>query len=92
MLEESQPAGNGAILKRVWATCLEYGRLGLMLMNLYIQSRVLMAQNLVLSCRLRIWEAVSLYLKMQIFLIRLSCGLPINECWPTEESPPSACH
>jgi hypothetical protein len=35
------------------------------------------------------WDAVFLYFKIQIFLIRLSHGFPVNECWPAERSLPS---
>jgi hypothetical protein len=49
---------------------------------------MLMIQNYILSCRIRMWDAVFIYFKFQIFLIRLSNGFPLDECWPAEESLP----
>ena len=89
MLSESQIADNRALFKRLCFHYLEYGRLGIILVKLYCQSRVLLAQNFLLNCRLRMWDAVFLYFKIQIFLIRLSHGFPVNECWPAERSLPS---
>lgn len=82
MRHEPQIAENRANLKRLWMHFLEYGRLGLTLTKLYFQSRVLLGHNFILNCRLRMWDAVFLYFKFQIFLIRLSQGFPVNECWP----------
>jgi hypothetical protein len=87
MLEQQAPqrGNNRALLKRLWTHFLDYGRLGLTLMKLYFQSRVLITQNFILSCRLRMWDAVLLYFKIQIFLIRLANGFPLGECWPAEK-------
>jgi hypothetical protein len=90
MLPESQIGANQASFKRLRLNFLEYGRLGLTLIKLYVQSRVLVAQNFILSCRLRIWDIVFLYFKIQIFLIRLSHGFPISVCWPADRSLPSS--
>jgi hypothetical protein len=64
------------------AHVFEYGRLLVTFLNLYVQGRILMARNYVLSCKLRMWDAVFLYFKVQIFLTRLFHGMPVGECWP----------
>jgi hypothetical protein len=88
MLEqrETQPAEQRALPRQLRTHFLEYGRLGLLLAKLYFEGRMLMAQNFILSCRLRMWDAVFIYFKIQIFFVRLSYGFPINECWPAEKS------
>lgn len=83
--QEFQPAELRTLLKGGPARFIEYGRLGLTLMKLYFQSRILMAQNFILSCRLRMWDAIFVYCKIQIFFIRLYYGFPIGECWPAEK-------
>ncbi len=88
MLSEPQIVDSGALLKRLFSHFLEYGRLGLILVKLYFQGRMLIAQNFILNCRLRMWGAVFLYFKVQIFFIRLSYGFPVTECWPVEKSMP----
>jgi hypothetical protein len=88
---ESQPAEKRALSKPLRTHLLEYGRLVVILAKLYFQGRVLMMQNFILSCRLRMWDAVFIYFKIQIFFVRLSYGFPIDECWPAEKSlPPTA--
>lgn len=87
---ESQPAEPQAPSKRLRIHISEYSRLGLILVKLYLQSRALMAQNFILSCRLRMWDAVFVYFKIQIFLIRMTYGFPLDECWPAEKSLPPA--
>lgn len=86
--QDPQHGAQQAPLKHLSANLLEYGRLGAILTKLYFQSRVLMAQNFILSCQLRMWDAVFVYFKIQIFLIRLSYGFPLHECWPAEKSLP----
>ncbi|HEX3627936.1 MAG TPA: hypothetical protein VH280_21205 [Verrucomicrobiae bacterium] len=86
--QDAQLGGYSAQLKRVWTNLLEYGRLVTTLAKLYVQSRVLMLQNYLLSCRLRMWDAAFVYFKLQIFFIRLSNGFPLDRCWPAEESLP----
>jgi hypothetical protein len=85
---EPQPEEQPAIQKQLRSRFLEYGSLILILMKLYFQGRMLMAQNYILSCRLRMWDAVFVYFKIQIFLIRLANGFPLDQCWPTERSLP----
>ncbi|HEY1788993.1 MAG TPA: hypothetical protein VGJ73_12595 [Verrucomicrobiae bacterium] len=85
---ELQTVGQGTLLKQLRTHFLEYGRMGLVLLDLYLQGRVLKAQNFILSCRLRMWDAVFVYFKIQIFFIRLSYGFPLSECWPAEKSLP----
>lgn len=85
---DSQPGGQRALLKRLWRNLPDYGRLVFILTKLYFQSRLLMIQNSILSCRLRMWDVVFVYFKIQIFLIRLSYGFPLDKCWPTENSLP----
>lgn len=85
---ELQPAESGSLLKRLRTHFLEYCRLGFTLMKLYIQSRILLTQNFILSCRLRMWDAVFVYFKIQIFIIRLANGFPLHQCWPVEKSLP----
>ncbi len=69
---------------RLW----EYACLLAIFLKFYLQARFLMAQNKILSWRLQLCELPLLYLKMQVFLFRLSLGLPIAECWPAEKSLP----
>ena len=77
-----------ALFGRLKTQLVEYAGLGFTLAKLYLYSRVLMAQNFILSCKLRMWDAVFVYFKIQISVIRLSCGYPLAECWPAEESLP----
>jgi hypothetical protein len=86
--QECERADLRALLERLRTQFLEYGRLCLILAKLYFQSRVLIMQNLILTCRLRMWDAVFVYFKIQIFLIRLAHGFPLTECWPAEKSLP----
>ncbi|HEV2327713.1 MAG TPA: hypothetical protein VGY56_02870 [Verrucomicrobiae bacterium] len=86
--QDSQPGGQHALMKRLWTNLLECGRLAITLMKLYSQSRVLMMRNFILNWRLRMWDVVFIYFKIQIFFIRLSYGFPLDECWPAEESLP----
>jgi hypothetical protein len=90
MVEQQEPglAERQAPLGRLRTHLVEYAGLGATLAKLYFQSRVLMAQNFILSCRLRMWDAVFVYFKIQIFLIRLSYGCPLADCWPSEKSLP----
>lgn len=67
---------------------VEYAGLGLTLAKLYFQARILIAQNFILNCKLRMWDAVFVFFKIQIFFIRLSCGFPLADCWPDERSVP----
>jgi hypothetical protein len=85
---ESQPAEQRALPKPLRTHFSEYGRLALILAKLYFQGRMLIMQNFILSCRLRMWDVVFIYFKVQIFFVRLSYGFPIDECWPAEKSLP----
>lgn len=60
----------------------EYARLYATFIKLYLQGRMLIAQNLVLSCRLQMWEVTFLCLRTRIFFTRLAHGFPLAECWP----------
>lgn len=71
-----------SLRKRLW----EYARLFAMLFKFYFQARLLMAQNYIMSCRLQLCELPLIYLKMQIFLFRLSLGLPLAQCWPADRT------
>lgn len=86
--QDSQLGGQHALSKRLCVNLLEYGQLAVTLTKLYSQSRLLMIQNFILNCRIRTWNAVFICFKIQIFLIRLSNGFPLDNCWPTEESLP----
>jgi hypothetical protein len=86
--QDSRLGGQHAPLKHLWTNLLECGRLAITLIKLYSQSRALMMQNFVLNCRLRMWDVVFIYFKIQIFFIRLSYGFSLDECWPAEESLP----
>ena len=72
------PALNATLRLRFW----EYFRLLALFIRLYYQNRIIAAQNFLLDFRLQLWEVVFVYFKIQIFLVRLSRGLPVNECWP----------
>jgi hypothetical protein len=61
---------------------LEYGRLLLTFLRLYVQGRILMSQNYLLTCKLRMWDVAFFYMRVQIFLTRLIHGFPPSECWP----------
>jgi len=67
---------------RLW----EYGILFALFLKLYFQARLLMAQNFLLSCRLQFCELPLIYLKIEIFIVRLSLGVPLGQCWPAEKS------
>jgi hypothetical protein len=69
-------------LTRLQSLFWEYSSLLVTFVKLYFQGRILMAQNYVLACKLRMWDAVFLYMRVQIFLIRFSNGFPVGECWP----------
>jgi hypothetical protein len=69
-------------LTQLRAHVLEYGRLLLTFFMLYLQGRILMARNYLLSCKLQMWNAVFLYFKIQIFFTRLVHGFPVGQCWP----------
>ena len=60
----------------------EYGSLLVTFLKLYVQGRILMSQNYLLSCQLRMWDAAFLYMKVQIFFMRLARGFPPGQCWP----------
>jgi hypothetical protein len=69
-------------LPQLRAQFFEYGQLLMTFLKLYLQSRILMTQNYVLTCKLRMWDAVFFYMRVQIFLMRLAHGFPPGECWP----------
>jgi hypothetical protein len=85
---EFELADKPAPLKRLRTLFQEYGRMGFTLAKLYCHSRLLMMQNYILSCRLRLWDVVFVCFKIQIFLIRFSYGFPLDQCWPVERSLP----
>jgi hypothetical protein len=64
---------------------LEYAGLLALFLKLYFQARLLMAQNYLLSCRLQLCELPLIYLKIEIFIVRLSLGFPLAQCWPVEK-------
>jgi hypothetical protein len=64
----------------------EYLRLLGIFSKLYFQARLLIIQNFMLSCRLQLCELPLTYLKVEIFIVRLSLGIPIGQCWPAEKS------
>ena len=90
MVEQQEPslAEREVLLGRLRNYLAVYTGLGFTLAKLYYQSQVLKARNFILSCRLRMWDVVFVYFKIQIFLIRLSYGSPLAECWPAEKSWP----
>ena len=69
-------------LGRLGKHFVEYGSLFLTFLSLYFQGRILMVQNFILSCKLQMWELAFVYLKFQIFFVRLANGFPFDECWP----------
>ena len=69
-------------LSRLGKHFVEYGRLFLTFLHLYFQGRILVVQNFILSCKLQMWELAFVYIKLQIFFVRLSNGFPFEECWP----------
>lgn len=75
---EAQPSP----LSQLGAHFLEYGRLLLTFLKLYVQGRILMSQNYLLTCKLRMWDLAFFYMRVQIFLTRLVHGFPPGECWP----------
>lgn len=72
--------------KRLWSELFDYSGLYITFFKLYFQERILAGQNLLLSCKLRLWELAFMYVRLQIFLIRLARGFPISECWPRNQS------
>jgi hypothetical protein len=78
---DERPEASGAF-EKLRLRVSEYGRLLVELMKLYVQSRVLMAQNFILTCKLQMWELTFLYARSQIFLVRLAHGFPLSQCWP----------
>lgn len=64
---------------------MQYARLLAIFFGLYFQARVLMVRNYILSWRLQLCELPLVYLKIEIFIVRLSVGLPLAECWPSEK-------
>jgi hypothetical protein len=88
MLEQQvfQFAGESSAPKRVGSRFGEYARLLAIFLKFYFQARVLMVQNWMLAWRLQLLELPLVYLKFEIFLIRLSQGFPIGECWPGQKS------
>jgi hypothetical protein len=80
---DSQNAEAGfSPLSQLRAHFLEYGRLLLTFLMLYVQGRILMSQNYLLTCKLRMWDVAFFYMRVQIFLMRLVHGFPPGECWP----------
>jgi hypothetical protein len=71
-----------SLLAQLRAHAFEYGSLILTFLKLYLQGRILMARNYLLSCKLRMWDAAFLYFKIQIFFMRLAHGFPVGKCWP----------
>ena len=74
----------GPLRNRLW----EYACLFALFLKFYFHARILMARNTILGWRLQLCELPLLYIKMQVFLVRLSLGFPIAECWPAEKSLP----
>jgi len=66
----------------------EYARLLAVFFKFYLQARLLMVQNWMLGFRLQLMELPLVYLKLEVFLVRLSLGLPLDQCWPVEKSLP----
>ncbi len=69
-------------MSRLGKHFMEYGSLFLTFMHLYFQGRILKVQNFILSCKLQMWELAFVYIKLQIFFVRLANGFPFEECWP----------
>jgi hypothetical protein len=84
----SQLAAERGFLNLFLRNLADYVRLSITLAKLYFQARMLMVQNYLLNCRLRMWDVVFVYFKIQIFFIRFSYGYPLHDCWPAEESMP----
>lgn len=61
---------------------LEYGWLLLTFLKLYVQGRILIAQNHILSFKLRMWDVTFFYYRVEIFVMRLAHGFPLDQCWP----------
>jgi hypothetical protein len=66
----------------------EYARLLVMFLKLYLQARLLMVQNWMAGIHLQLLELPLIYLKFEVFLVRLSLGHPLSRCWPAEKSLP----
>lgn len=67
---------------RLWAKLLEHSGLLITFLKLYVEYRILVIKNSLLSWKLQMWEVTFLYLRVRIFLARLANGFPIGECWP----------
>jgi hypothetical protein len=61
---------------------LEYSGLLITFLKLFVEYRILVIKNSLLSWRLQMWEVTFLYLRVRIFFTRLVNGFPIGECWP----------
>jgi len=90
MLEQQdfQFAGETSALKRAGSRYGEYARLLAIFFKLYLQARLLMVQNWMLNLRLQLLELPLVYLKLEVFLVQLSLGYPLSQCWPVEKSLP----
>src|SRR5580658_8339299 len=82
LLSSSNPLNDSSALAGLQRHFLEYGRLLLTFVKLYLQGRSLMAQNYILSLKLRMWDVTFFYCRVQIFFLRLSHGFPLSQCWP----------
>jgi hypothetical protein len=80
-LPETNPI-DSSVFRAFRRQLMEFGFLFVAFVKLYFQARFLMVQNYILNCKLRMWEAVFLYLRVQIFLTRLAQGIPVGQCWP----------
>jgi hypothetical protein len=81
-------AGEAPAPKPVASRYGEYARLLAIFFKLYLQARLLMVQNWMLSFRLQLLDLPLVYLKFEIFLVRLSLGIPLSQCWPAGKSLP----
>lgn len=90
MLEQQdfEFAGEAPAPRRTGSRYGEYARLLAIFFKLYLQARLLMVQNRMLNFRLQLWELPLVYLKIEVFLVRLSLGFPLSQCWPAEKSSP----
>jgi hypothetical protein len=82
LFSSSNRSADPSALTQLLRHFLEYGPLLLTLIKLYVQGRVLIAQNYVVSCRLRMLDVTFFYCRIQIFFMRLSHGFPLDQCWP----------
>jgi hypothetical protein len=90
MLEQQdfQFAGETPAPKRVGSRYGEYAHLLAVFFKFYLQARLLMVQNWMLGFRLQLMELPLVYLKLEVFFVRLSLGLPLGQCWPGGKSYP----